>query len=100
MWLQPCGSRADMLKSSRWRFDIVGTQAMPRLQMSPTCRGVLVIGGPAHVAPDGPFCRFRDCAAYRFHGQGPTSYATVLLPAQPTGRTLPRASVGSVACAR
>src|SRR6267143_7322373 len=78
MWLQPCGSSADMLKSSRCRLEPARPiHAMPRLQMSPTCIGVLVIWVTAHAAPDGPACRFRDCAAKRFQGQGPTPYATV-----------------------
>src|SRR5205814_8128247 len=58
-----------MMKSRRLRLDDGARQKMPRLQMSPTCIGVVVTWVVAHVARDGPRLRFTDCAAYRFQLQ-------------------------------
>src|SRR5260221_4540489 len=47
------GSTVSLMKSRRWRFDVGSTHKMPRLQMSPTCIGVVVgatgasVSGPA-----------------------------------------------------
>src|SRR5437773_6561886 len=89
-----------MMKSRRLRLDDGARQKMPRLQMSPTCIGVVVTWVVAHVARDGPRLRFTDCAAYRFqlHAGGyvvgfPLSGPG---PAHPPGRNLPVASVGSI----
>ena len=60
---------SSMMKSSRLRFEDGARQKMPRLQMSPTCIGVVVIWVTVHVAPETPSDRFSDCPAKRFHLQ-------------------------------
>src|SRR5207247_10238907 len=69
MWAQPFGSRVSEMKSSRLRLELGARQKMPRLQMSPTCIGVVVICVTAQVAAAGLAVRFTDCAAYRFQLQ-------------------------------
>src|SRR5256885_16400205 len=66
MWAQPLASRSSMMKSSRLRLELGARQKMPRLQMSPTCIGVVVIWVTLQVAPAVPLFRFTDCAANRF----------------------------------
>ena len=59
------------MKSSRWRESgVVGGQAMPRLQMSPKCIGVVVAWTLAKVAVAGVLVRFSDCDVSRFHAAG------------------------------
>src|SRR5438105_11093539 len=69
MCAQPRLSIVSMMKSRRLRFDAGAKQKMPRLQMSPMCIGVVVIGVTAQVAASTPLLRFRDCAPYRFQAQ-------------------------------
>ncbi len=63
MWAQPLLSIVSMMKSRRLRFDDGAMQKMPRLQMSPTCIGVVVIWLIPQVAPLTPLVRFSDWAA-------------------------------------
>src|SRR5437899_2279270 len=65
MCAQPRGSSVSMMKSSRLRLELGATQAIPRLQMSPMCIGVVVIWVVVHVALAGLKLRFRDCPAFR-----------------------------------
>src|SRR5207302_9886288 len=67
MCAHPCWSSVSLMKSSRLRFELGAKHAMPRLQMSQMCIGVVVICVTAHVACDGPSERFTDRAAYRLH---------------------------------
>src|SRR5438132_5357897 len=104
MCAQPCGSTASMMKSSRCRFELGARHAIPRLQMSPMCIGVVVICVPAQVAFAGLEVRVSDCAAYRFqlHVGG---YVVGLPlagpgPAQPPGLALPNGSVGMISVVR
>src|SRR5258706_13933978 len=97
MWAQPRASSVSMMKSRRFRFEAGATQKIPRLQMSPTCIGVVVIWLTAHVAPDGPFARLSDCAAYRFHGQADGKVGglpSAAGPARPPGSACPTGSAG------
>src|SRR3982074_3465823 len=104
MWAQPWGSRSSLMKSSRLRLELGATQAMPRLQMSPTCIGVVVSCVLVQAARAGLEVRFSDWAAYRFqlHVGG---YVVGLPfagpgPAQPPGLAFPKASVGMMAVVR
>src|SRR5258708_3647877 len=65
MWAQPWGSTVSMMKSARWRLERFGGQAIPRLQMSPTCMGLGVILVRAQVGLVLP--RSRDWPAHRNH---------------------------------
>src|SRR5437867_2299813 len=99
IWAQPRLSIVSMMKSRRFRFEAGATQKIPRLQMSPICIGDVVIWLTAHVAPDGPFARLSDCAAYRFQGQAGGNVGGLPVasgPAQPPGSALPRGSVGRI----
>src|SRR5439155_559241 len=51
MCAQQPGSMSSMMKSSRLRFEDGARQKMPRLQMSTTCIGVVVMWVTVHVAP-------------------------------------------------
>src|SRR5467141_3410608 len=66
MWAQPWGSRSSLMKSSRLRLELGATQAMPRLQISPTCIGVVVTCVIVQIALPGLEVRFSDWAAYKF----------------------------------
>src|SRR5213593_3853762 len=66
MWAQPFGSRVSEMKSSRLRFELGARQKMPRLQMSPTCIGVVVIWVTVQLAALGLRFRFSDCPPKRF----------------------------------
>src|SRR5258706_7720196 len=100
MWAQPRLSMASMMKSRRLRFDARPTQKMPRLQMSPTWTGVVVICETAHVALGTPFARFSDCPPYRFHVQAGGHVLGLPLagprPAPPPRSALPSGSVGRI----
>ena len=63
MWAHPWGSRVSWMKSRRWRFELAATQAIPKLQMSPICIGVVVISVVVQVALAGLAVRFSDWAA-------------------------------------
>src|SRR5438445_11651053 len=97
MCAHPFGSSVSMMKSRRLRFELGARQKMPRLQMSPTCIGVVVILVIAHVALAGLNVRFTDCAAYRFQLQAGGSVGALPVAgpgtAQPPGSALPNASV-------
>src|SRR5437588_7992874 len=98
MWAQPViGSIASWMKSSRWRLLTSGTHAMPRLQMSPMCIGVLpVMLLTFHVALLGARLRLDDCAPYNAHLQASGyvgAFTAAWLPAQPPGSALPSGPV-------
>src|ERR1051326_842668 len=63
------GSIVSMLKSSRLRLEVGSTQKIPRLQMSPTCIGVVVTCVLVKAARAGLRERFTDCPATRFQLQ-------------------------------
>ena len=64
MWAQPVvGSIVSMLKSSRLRLEVGATQKIPRLQMSPTCTGVVVTWVLVKAACAGLRLRLADCPA-------------------------------------
>src|ERR1700747_3004616 len=69
MCAQPVGSIVSMLKSSRMRLEAGATQKIPRLQMSPTCTGVVVTWVRVKVARAGLAVRLTDCPATRFQLQ-------------------------------
>src|SRR2546421_11218937 len=101
MCAQPVtGSIASWMKSSRWRLLTRGTQAMPRLQMSPMCIGVLpVMLLTFHVALPGGKVRLDDWAPYNVHLQASGyvgALAAALSPAQPPGSALPSGPVGRI----
>src|SRR2546421_12505915 len=104
MCAQPRGSSVCMMKSSRLRLELGATQAIPRLQMSPMCIGVVVIWVVVHVALAGLKLRFRDCPAYRFQWQAGGYVVGFPFagpgPAQPPGLALPNASVGTISGVR
>src|SRR5258706_3175532 len=89
------------MKSSRLRLELGATQAMPRLQMSPTCIGVVVIWLIVQVALPGLEVRFSDWAPYRFQlqigGEGVGVPLAGPGPAQPPRVVFPKGSVGGVA---
>src|SRR5487761_378844 len=104
MWAQPCESRSSLMKSSRLRLELGATHAIPRLQMSPMCIGVVVIWVLAQVALAVLKVRLSDWEAKRFqlHGGG---YVVGFPfagpgPAQPPGSALPNASVGRISGVR
>src|SRR5438093_8502857 len=100
MCAHPFGSSVSMMKSRRLRLELGARQKMPRLQMSPTCIGVVVTWVTAQVADDGAAVRFRDWAAYRFQLQAGGYVVGLPLagpgPAQPPGSALPNGSVGRI----
>ena len=64
MWAKPVvGSTVSLLKSSRFRFEFGSTQKMPRLQMSPTCVGVVVTAPVVQSAVLGGSVRSSDWLA-------------------------------------
>jgi hypothetical protein len=54
------GSTVSLSKSSRLRFEFGSRQKMPRLQMSPTCVGVVVTAPVVQVAMPVGDVRFSD----------------------------------------
>src|SRR5579864_998527 len=97
MWAQPALSSVSLMKSRRLRLETVGTQAIPRLQMSPMCIGVDVIWVTAQLAAAVPEPRLSDCAPYRFHWHGPGYFGLTAGPAHPPGSAFPNGSVGTMA---
>src|SRR5438874_1129902 len=103
MWAQPFGSRSSMMKSSRLRFELGAKQKMPRLQISPTCIGVVVICVTVQVAEAGLEVKLTDCPAYRFHwhaGGYVGGLPCACGPAHPPASALPNGSVGSISVVR
>src|ERR1700740_261391 len=99
MWANPVvGSTVSEMKSSRLRLEFGSTQKMPRLQMSPTCIGVVVAAPVVQTACEGAAVRFRDWPAYRFqlHVGGYVSGLPVTGPAQPPASNFPDGPVGSI----
>src|SRR5437588_11063553 len=101
MWAQPVtGSIASWMKSRRCRLLTSGTQAMPKLQMSPMCIGVLpVMLLTFQVALPGARLRLDDCAPYKLHLHASGyvgAFTEALVPAQPPGSALPSGPVGRI----
>src|ERR1044071_9759066 len=96
------GSTVSLLKSSRLRFEFGSTQKMPRLQMSPTCIGVVGTAPVVHVSCPGAAVRLSDCPASRFQLQvgGYVLGLPLPGPAQPPGSNFPSESVGSISFVR
>src|SRR5438309_10976323 len=104
MCAHPLGSSVSVMKSSRLRFEVGYKQAMPRLQISPTCIGVVVTAEVVQVAAAVLEVRLNDCPAYRFqlHVGG---YVVGLPlagpgPAHPPGSAFPNGSVGRISGVR
>src|SRR2546421_149681 len=104
MCAHPFWSSVSMMKSRRLRFELGARQKMPRLQISPTCIGVVVICVVVHVALDGPRFRFSDCAAWRFQLHAGGYVVGFPLagpgPAHPPGSAFPNGSVGRMVLVR